>query len=115
MSLQTVKKQLRELPFLEMEALASQLEALIEDTPLQSHHIARALASLPTETTDKLEQDNRMFIQFFNRKRVIQIVPERHLGAWTITMEGGPSVVNKNLRDGVMEFLDSLATPWRER
>ena len=105
----TVKKGLRQLPYLEMSSLAKEVKIALS-TAVDADFIANALATLPSdEVEESLKQDNEMLALFFSRKRNINIIPQSGIKAWKITCQGGPYIYTNNLREGIMQFLESLA------
>lgn len=107
MSLATVKKGLRQLPYLEMTALAGEVQLALSTT-LDKPQIAAALAQLPTELEDTLEADQKILAKTFSRKLAITIQPAEIKGWWHIKMASGPTIRTNNIRDGMMELLETM-------
>lgn len=107
MSLATTKKRLRQLPFLEMTSLATEVKTALS-TSLDPQQIAAALATLPVEPDEDIQADQKILAKFLTRKRAITIRPADGSGSWDIEVQGGPTVRCTNIRDGMSEFLETL-------
>ncbi|MCK5318055.1 MAG: hypothetical protein KAJ55_09075 [Anaerolineales bacterium] len=110
MSLGRVKKGLRELPYLEMEALTGQvIESLRTTEGAKMDSLGKILATLPLEDSEQMCREEEVLRSLFTRKLSITITPVKTGVAWEIGMPtGGPAVLCNDLRGGIMEYLDTL-------
>lgn len=119
MSLQTVVKQLRELPYADMLMLADVLSAQLHTKDigvLNGRTVADSLSEVANskieiETSELSKQEERILQSIFRVKR--QIIPQRQKGGWTLcvpTLGGGAQVAGQELRPLWNQMLDQIIT-----
>lgn len=110
MSLKAVVQQLRQLPYTEMKALATNVFDMLKLGQASPIHIADVLSSLPQVTNEELDNEQKFLAAFFSKKRMITIrTASGNKGPWTVSCEGGVSITSATLRGALSEFLDAQA------
>lgn len=113
MSLETVRRQLARLSYVEMKALGGQIHSEISKkdyrVPPSVEELCDVLSQLPGMTSQELEAEEVFFEDLFRRKLsiIVQPLPEH----WEVRMANGygPTIRAETLRAAMLEFLDALA------
>lgn len=101
-----IKRQLRQMPYREMCDLSGEIaEGWGQAT---AKKLAEVLTSLPTEISQKDEDQNAYLRDYFSRKRSVVIVPRG--AGWAITMSGKVNLTIHctDLREGMSQMFDTL-------
>lgn len=111
MSIHTIKKQLRQLPYIEMKALAMQInQELDQRSGLHTiEKVADILTSLPLEDERIIKMEQQYLSEVFSRKRNITVAPTA--GGWTFSVSGSEIFESSpDIREGLSMLLEGIAT-----
>lgn len=90
-----------------MKALAAQVCCKLRDDKPGPDFLAETLSTLPVESTPELGREAEILRELFHRKRNIVIQP--HGTGYKISMLNGPYVISEDMREGLSQFLDTVA------
>lgn len=110
MSINSVKRALRTLPYTEMKALGQQINDRLEDSPVNVDELCDVLAKLPIVEDKMLETEDTFLSRAFTKKRGgrCTISLKKVAGGWEVST-GDFTHTGGTLRGAVSELLDQIA------